>query len=52
MVGMITVALATTAGYGVAFAAGLKLSDFHQLLPFMIIGIGVDDMFVIVNTID
>ena len=35
-----------------AFAAGFKFSDMHGVLPFLILGLGVDDMFVIVNSID
>jgi len=44
--------LSLACGYGIAFAVGLKVSRFHDILPFMIMGIGVDDMFVIVNTVD
>ena len=52
MIGLVCVGLSVTAGYGVAFALGFKFSRFHALLPFLILGVGVDDMFVIVNTID
>ena len=52
MVGLTCVLLATTSGYALAFAAGFKFSRMHPVLPFMIMGIGVDDMYVIVNTID
>ena len=52
MVGMFCVIISITTGYGIAFAVGLKISRFHDVLPFMIMGIGVDDMFVIVNTVD
>ena len=52
MIGMGCVILSLISGYGIAFSFGLKVSRFHSILPFMIMGIGVDDMFVIVNTID
>ena len=52
IVGMACVLLSITSGYGIAFALGLKVSQFNNILPFMVLGIGVDDMFVIVNTID
>ena len=44
--------LSIAAGYGISFTAGYKFSDMHGVLPFLILGLGVDDMFVIVNTID
>lgn len=52
LIGMGCVLISLTSGYGIAFALGLKLSKFHNILPFMIMGIGVDDMFLIINTID
>ena len=52
MLGLTCVLLATTSGYALGFAAGFKFSRMHPVLPFMIMGIGVDDMYVIVNTID
>lgn len=52
LVGCFVVAIALTTGYGIAFAVGLKVSRFHDILPFMIMGIGVDNMFVIVNCVD
>ena len=52
LVGMTCVGLAVTSGYGMAAFADQKISSMHGLLPFMLLGLGVDDMFVIVNTID
>ena len=52
IVGLFCVILSTTSGYGLAFTFGQLISLAHNVLPFMIIGIGVDDMFVIVNCID
>ena len=52
LIGLTCVLLATTAGYGMSFAAGKLISRLHGFLPFMLVGIGVDDIFVIVNTID
>ena len=52
MVGLMCVLLATTSGYALSFATGMLFSRFHAVLPFMLLGIGVDDMYVIVNTID
>ena len=52
VVGICCVFLGAATGYAVAFFLGLQTSNFHNILPFMVIGIGVDDMFVIVNTVD
>ena len=52
MVGLCCVGISIAAGYGISFLAGFKFSDMHGVLPFLILGLGVDDMFVIVNTID
>ena len=50
--GIMCVFLATASGYSISFFFGLKISRLHNIMPFMVLGIGVDDMFVIVNTID
>ena len=52
LIGIGCVLLGAAAGYAVAFFVGQQASNFHNILPFMILGIGVDDMFVIVNSID
>ena len=52
MVGIFCVLLSTAAGYGLSFYAGQYISPMHSLLPFLMFGLGVDDMFVIVNSID
>ena len=52
MIGITCVGISIVAGYGISFALGYKFSRMHGVLPFLILGLGVDDMFVIVNTID
>jgi len=52
MVGIGCILLSTATGYAVALAVGQKYAIFHAILPFMILGVGVDDIFVIVNSID
>jgi len=46
---LVTVGLSVGAGFGVSSLAGLFFGPVHSLLPFILIGIGVDDAFVIVN---
>ena len=52
MLGLCCVGLSIVSGYGISFLLGFKFSRMHGVLPFLILGLGVDDMFVIVNTID
>ena len=47
--GVMTVFLSTLAGFGISAACGAWFTSLHSLLPFILLGIGVDDMFVIVN---
>lgn len=49
---LILVALSTVAGFGVASLAGLIYGPVHSVLPFVLLGIGVDDAFVIANAFD
>jgi len=46
------VILSYLASSGLAFYMGLKITGVHNLLPFLLIGIGVDDMFIIAYSID
>lgn len=50
--GLVSVLLCYLAGFSIAFAFQLKQSGIHSLMSFLLIGIGVDDMFVICNSID
>ena len=49
---LMLVALSTVAGFGVASLAGLLYGPVHSVLPFVLLGIGVDDAFVIANAFD
>jgi predicted RND superfamily exporter protein len=46
------VALSTIAGLGLSSAFGLVFGPVHSNLPFILLGIGVDDAFVIANAMD
>ena len=52
ILGLCCIGISTLSGYGLAVYAGQLMSDFHGVLPFLLLGLGVDDMFVIVNSID
>mmetsp|Transcript_2466 Transcript_2466/g.3461 ORF Transcript_2466/g.3461 Transcript_2466/m.3461 type:complete len:800 (-) Transcript_2466:32-2431(-) len=49
---LVTVGLSIGAGFGISSAFGLFYGPVHSLLPFILLGIGVDDAFVIVNAFD
>ena len=44
---LIMIGLSTAASFGIAAACGLFYGPVHSLLPFILLGIGVDDAFVI-----
>ena len=50
--GLVCVGICYVAGFSIAFNVGLKQSGVHNLMTFLLIGIGVDDMFVVANAID
>ena len=52
LMGLFCVGLAYAAGFGFSFYCGGETAGVHGLMPFLLIGIGVDDMFVICNAID
>ena len=52
MVGLSCVGFSILSGYGIAAYYGYMISKMHSLMPFLMLGLGVDDMFVIVNSID
>ena len=51
-IGLVCVGLSFTSGCCIAFYFEQKVSNIHAILPFLLIGIGVDDMFVVCNAID
>ena len=46
---MAVIGLAIGSSFGLSFYIGLFYADMHPIIPFMLLGIGVDDMFVIVQ---
>ena len=47
--GVTSAGLSMGAGIGLTPAFGLKWSVLHLIVPFLVIGIGVDDMFVLLQ---
>ena len=52
MVGILGVIMGIVVSYGVCSAAGLFYGPMHSVMPFLMLGIGIDDMFVIVQCWD
>lgn len=52
LMGLVSVGLAYASGFGFVYLCGGETAGVHNLMPFLLIGIGVDDMFVICNAID
>lgn len=49
---IISIVIAAAAGYGLSMWLGFMYTPVHSVLPFVILGIGVDDSFVIMNALD
>jgi len=45
-----TIFLSVSAGFGLASAMGIKLNSLSPIIPLLMLGIGVDDAFVLINT--
>ena len=50
--GLGVVGVAILAGQSLAYRLGYKHSDINATVPFLMLGIGIDDMFVICNSVD
>lgn len=50
--GIFAVVLGTGAGFGVVMLAGTPFISMVGVLPFLIVGIGIDDMFILVDALD
>ena len=49
--GILVIGLSLGASFGVCFYMRIFYADMHPIIPFLLLGIGVDDMFVIVQVI-
>ncbi|XP_075238943.1 patched domain-containing protein 3-like [Convolutriloba macropyga] len=50
--GVVCIGMAMGISYGISSAIGLYFAPLHNILPFLLLGIGVDDMFVFVAAWD
>jgi Niemann-Pick C1 protein len=49
--GISVIGLALAASFGLCFYMQIFYADMHPIIPFLLLGIGVDDMFVIVQVL-
>ncbi|ESO85119.1 hypothetical protein LOTGIDRAFT_130973, partial [Lottia gigantea] len=50
--GILCVGFSIAVSFGLASAFGLEYGPLHSILPFLLLGIGVDDMFVIMGALN
>ena len=50
--GLFAVVMAMFTSYGICSYFGYFISPLHNFIPFLLLGLGVDDMFVIVQAMD
>ena len=51
-VGVLSVVLSMGMGYGLASAFGITFTSLQMILPFILLGIGIDDCFVLTQGLD
>ena len=47
---VISVLLSVTTGYGFCFLVAIPFTSMTQILPFVLIGVGLDDVFIITGS--
>ena len=52
ILGLVCVGIACAAGFGICLNSGWYFTEMTNVLPTIMLGIGVDDMFVICNSVD
>ena len=50
--GILVIGMSLGASFGFCFYINLFMADMHPTIPFLLLGIGVDDMYVIVQALD
>merc|ERR1719343_862044 len=50
--GLLSVGLAIASTFGISSAFGLFYGPVHQVLPLLLLGVGIDDAFVLVTSLD
>ena len=52
LMGILVIGMSLGASFGFCFYTGLYFGDLHSSIPFLLLGIGVDDLYVIVQAVN
>ena len=52
LLGLLSVALSISAGLGLSLLIGIPFTTVTQVLPFILLGVGVDDLFLLVQSLE
>ena len=52
VMGLTCVALSVLGGRGICYYFGMLKDDMQESVPFLMLGIGIDDIFVLCNALD
>ena len=50
LIGLASIGIGIGGSYGLSSLVGFPYTPMHSILPFLLLGIGIDDMFVIVQS--
>ena len=50
--GMLVIGMSLGASFGFCFFTGLSFGELHSGIPLLLLGIGVDDMYVIIQSLN
>lgn len=50
LIGLMSVGMSIVASYGICCSLGFAFSPLHNFIPFLLLGLGIDDMFVIMQS--
>ena len=50
--GIFCIIMSYLTGFGICFMYEYEVTNIHNFIPFLLLGVGVDDMFVLCNAVD
>ena len=52
LMGILVIGMSLGSAFGFCFFTGLEFGELHSSIPFLLLGIGVDDLYVIVQALN